>query len=135
MSDLSLSASGTAPAALAWERYADPQLWSTWAPQIQRVQTDMSRLTPGGDGTVHAGPLPRPTLAVPFEVLEVDEPEMTWTWHVRLGPGGLVRLRLAHGVRADGDGSTTWLRVHGPLPVVLGYAPVARLALGRLVTA
>ncbi len=133
MSDLSLSVSGTAPAALAWERYADPQLWPTWSPQIQRVQTAMPRLTAGGAGTVHAGLFPRPTIGVPFEVLEVDEESMTWTWRVRLGPGGLVRLQLAHGVRADGSGSTTWLRVHGPLPVVLGYAPVARLALGRLV--
>ena len=135
MSDLSLSVSGTAPAALAWERYADPQLWSTWSPQIQRVETRMQRLEAGGTGTVHAGPLPRPTIGVPFEVLELDEQAMTWTWRVRLGPAGLVRLLLVHGVTAHGSGSSTWLRVHGPLPVVLGYAPVARLALGRLVTA
>ena len=34
---------------------------------------------------------------------------------------------------ADAAGSRTWLRVRGPLPLVLPYAPVARFALHRLV--
>jgi hypothetical protein len=32
-----------------------------------------------------------------------------------------------------GDGARTTLTMSGPLPVLLGYAPLARLALGRLV--
>ena len=28
---------GPAPVAMAWERYADPGLWSIWAPQIRSV--------------------------------------------------------------------------------------------------
>lgn len=135
MAALTLQAHGRAPVALAWERYADPALWSTWAPQIQRVETTMTRLVPGGRGTVHAGPLPRPTLGVPFEVLSVDEAAHEWSWRVRLDRLGLLRLRLEHGVTAHLTGSSTWLRVHGPLPLVLGYAPVARLALGHLVAA
>lgn len=134
MADLTLSVSGTAAAPTAWERYADPRLWATWSPQIQRVETRMDRLVSGGSGTVRAGLSSRATIGVPFEVLEVDEDAMTWSWRVRLGPAGLVRLRLEHGVTTDGAGSRTWLRVHGPLPVVLAYAPVARLALGRLVS-
>jgi hypothetical protein len=63
-------------------------------------------------------------------VLAVDEAAREWSWEARLGP---LRLRLEHGVTAHIDGSATWLRVHGPLPVILVYAPVARIALGRLV--
>ena len=132
MAALTLHAQGVAPVTLAWERYADPQLWSTWAPQIQRVETTMQRLTAQGTGTVHAGLLARPTLKVPFRVLGVDEEALEWSWQVRLGP---LSLRLEHGLRADPGGSATWIRVHGPLPVVLGYAPVARLALKRLLAA
>ena len=132
MATLSLQAHGDAPVAVAWERYADPALWSTWAPQIQRVDTDLQRLAEGGTGTVRAGLLRRPTLGIPFRVLSVDESAREWAWEARLGP---VRLRLEHGVTAHLTGSTTWLSVHGPLPVILGYAPVAQIALGRLVAA
>ncbi len=130
MANLTLTAHGSAPVALAWERYADPALWSTWAPQIQRVDTSMKRLTTGGTGTVRAGPLPRPTLPVSFEILAVDEDAMEWSWKAHVG---LLSMRLEHGVTSHLTGSSTWLRVHGPLPVVLGYAPVARFALGYLV--
>ena len=132
MVNLTLSAHGSAPASLAWERYADPALWSTWAPQIQRVETDMDRLRPGGTGEVRAGLLAHPTLGLPFTVLHVDESAREWSWRVRLGP---VALHLEHGVTPHLRGASTWLRVHGPLPVVLGYAPVARMALSRLVAA
>ena len=131
MTVLTLHAHGVASVTLAWERYADPALWSTWAPQIQRVETTMPRLAAGGTGTVRAGFLPRPTLGIPFEVLAVDEDAKEWEWEARVGP---VRLRLEHGVTAHLTGSSTWLRVHGPLPVVLGYVPVAKLALDRLVS-
>jgi Polyketide cyclase / dehydrase and lipid transport len=130
MAALTSRARGRAPLALAWERYADPALWSSWAPQIQRVDTDMRRLVAGGTGTVHAGPLPFPTLPVGFEILTVDEHAHTWSWRVRFG---LLALRLEHGVTAEPAGSATWLRVHGPLPVVAAYTPVARFALSRLV--
>ena len=133
MASVTVRVQGDAPVDLAWERYADPALWSTWSPQIQRVDTAMTRLSAGASGTVRAGLLPHPTLGVPFEVLEVDEPTRTWTWRVRLAPGGLVRLHLEHGVEAHGDGSATWLHVTGPAPVVVAYAPLARLAMTRLV--
>lgn len=131
MSTLTIRARGDADVELAWERYADPALWSTWAPQIQRVETSMERLRAGGTGTVRAGLRPRPTLGVPFEVLAVDETRMEWSWRARLGP---ITMRLEHGVTREAKGSSTWVRVHGPLPVILGYAPLARLALGRLVS-
>jgi hypothetical protein len=134
MTTLTLLARGTAPVDAAWERYADPQLWPTWSPQIQRVTTSTPRLETGTTGTVHAGLLPRPTVPVPFTVLEVDDVRRRWAWRVSLGP---VRLHLEHGVDPDdtgGDpGSATWLRMAGPLPVVLPYAPLARIALSRLV--
>lgn len=134
MTTVTLRASGRAPADLAWERYADPALWSTWSPQIQRVDLDAPRLVTGATGTVRAGLLPRPTVGIPFTVLSVDEAAMTWAWEVRLGPlPGLPRLHLEHGVAATADGSSTWLVVRGALPVVAAYAPLARLALTRLV--
>jgi hypothetical protein len=132
MTALRLQAHGVAPVTLAWERYADPSRWSDWAPQIQGVETEMVRLVAGGTGTVRAGLLPWPTLGVPFRVLEVDEVAMQWSWEARTGP---LRLRLEHGVTSHLTGSSTWLRVHGPLPVVLAYAPLARVALGRLLEA
>ena len=132
MAALTLRAHGSAPVTLAWERYADPDLWPTWAPQIQRVDTGMERLAVGGTGTVRAGLAVGPHLAIPFEVVSVDEPAMQWCWRAHLGP---ATLRLEHGVTAHHSGSATWLRVQGLLPVVLGYAPLARFALTRLVAA
>ena len=131
MVTLTLEARGSLDVHSAWERYADPDLWSTWSPQIQRVERSTPRLATGTTGTVRAGLLPRPTLPVPFTVEEVDEARREWTWSAHLGP---VTLHLDHGVVARGTGSSTWLRVSGPAVVVLPYLPVARLALGRLVS-
>jgi hypothetical protein len=117
---------GAAPPARVWERYAVPARWPEWAPQINRVRASAPRIAPGVTGQVWA-PL---GLRVDFVVTEVDEQLRTWAWSVRFGP---LRLRLQHGVEADPAGSATWLRVHGPAPVVAAYLPVARLALHRLV--
>lgn len=132
MATISLHAHGVAPVTVAWERYADPALWSTWAPQIQRVDTKLQRLAEGGTGTVRAGLLHLPTLGILCRVLAVDESAREWAWEARFGS---IRLQLEHGVSEHLAGSSTWLRVHGPLPVILLYAPVARIALGRLVAA
>ena len=121
-----LRAAGNADVDLAWERYAVPQLWATWSPQISRVETAAQRIAPGATGKV-IGPV---GTHVRFVIDDVDEAERTWTWRVRLGP---VTLRLWHGVEARPGGCATTLRVHGPLPVVAGYAPLAQLALRRLV--
>jgi polyketide cyclase/dehydrase/lipid transport protein len=132
MASVTLRARGPADPAEAWERYAVPALWSSWAPQIQRVTASTDRLVAGTTGTVHAGLLARPTLPVAFEVLAVDEARREWGWRAQAGP---ISLRLEHGVSPDGSGASTWLRVHGTLPVVLAYAPLARIALRRLVAA
>ena len=164
---------GTATAAVAWERYADPDAWSGWSPQIRRVDTgpehypgqDRSiddeldedadeldqlaheqrsaatesaswaeasdttprRIVPGLRGVV-IGPV---GVQVPFEVLDVDEEAMTWTWRVH---AVLAELTLEHSVAARaGGGCRTDLAVTGPALLVVGYAPLARLALTRLV--
>lgn len=110
-----------------WERYAVLAAWPSWSPQISRVDATSSRLTPGMTGVVH-GPL---GVRVPFEVLSVDETGRRWSWRVR---AALVTLDLVHEVREGPDGgSDTTLEVTGPAPVVLAYAPLAQLALGRLV--
>ena len=70
-------------------------------------------------------------MTLPFVVESVDEAARRWSWTASLGP---VRLRLLHWVGDGPDGgSTTGLRAAGPVPLVLGYAPPARLAIGRLV--
>ncbi|MCU1538485.1 MAG: hypothetical protein JWP82_2836 [Humibacillus sp.] len=137
---------GRATAPVAWERYADPDAWSGWSPQIRSVETAAapeveSGLTPVAEPSA---PSPRRIVAglrgvvlgpvgvqVPFEVLGVDEEAMTWTWRVH---AVLAELTLEHSVSARvGGGCRTDLFVDGPAPLVLGYAPLARLALTRLV--
>ncbi|MBE7186804.1 SRPBCC family protein [Jatrophihabitans endophyticus] len=128
MTIVTLHAAGRAAPDEAWERYADPGRWPQWAPQITRVETDEARLVTGMTGRV-VGPL---GVSVRFVVDEVDHVGRTWSWTVHAGP---VQLLLHHAVRADPGGSATSLRVEGPLPVVLPYAPLARYALTRLVAA
>ena len=123
---LTLRARGGADPDVAWERYVDFALWSTWSPQILSVDADASRIAPGVTGRVH-GPV---GVGVDFVVDAVDELARTWSWTVRWGP---ITLALFHAVTAREGGCATALRVRGPAPVVLGYAPLARIALGRLV--
>lgn len=104
-----------------WARYRDPQRWSSWAPHIREVRAE-GPLRPGLEGEV-VGML---GVTARFEVLEVDEARGSWTWVVRSGP---VSLRIEHEVS---DGSAG-LVLSGPAPAVIGYAPIARAALGRLV--
>ena len=134
MTTIGVSASGPLDADEVWERYARPALWQTWAPQIRSVEVGVERLAGGETGRVH-GPL---GLAVDFTVDSWDDDAREWSWSVRPRapvvrglPG--TRIRLVHGVVADGSGSRTWLRVTGFAPIVAAYLPVARLALHRLV--
>ncbi|MGY1640281.1 SRPBCC family protein [Geodermatophilus sp. SYSU D00703] len=127
MTVLTLHATGSAPPAEVWERYAVPARWPEWAPQITGVELPVPRLAAGVHGRVR-GPV---GVMLPFTVDAVDEPARQWAWTVFLGP---VRLHLLHWVAEGPDGgSTTGLRIDGPAPLVLGYAPLARLAMGRLV--
>ena len=121
-----ITASGGADPAVAWARYENLELWSTWSPQIQEVIAATPRLSPGLNGLV-VGPL---GVRVPFEVLAVDAEAMEWSWHVRFGP---VHARLDHVVRHAPGGCTTELVVDAPAFVVVAYRPVAALALRRLV--
>ncbi len=124
---LSIGATGGAPAALVWRRYTRPELWSSWSPQIVGVDCDDEVIRTGSTGVVHA----LLGVDVPFEVTSFDDPGMRWVWTARLPLA--IRLHLTHVVEAMPTGSRTVLSVTGPLPVVLGYLPLARLAIGRLV--
>jgi hypothetical protein len=105
-----------------WARYRDPQRWPEWAPHIREVRTE-GPLRPGLEGEV-VGIL---GVSARFEVLDVDERAGSWTWVVRSGP---ISLRIEHQV-ADG---LAGLVLTGPAPAVAAYAPIAKMALARLVT-
>lgn len=127
MSTLTITATGEVPADEAWERYAKPARWPTWAPQITGVTVDAPRIRAGAQGTVF-GPL---GVRADFTIDDVNEDARRWSWTVRRWP---LVVHLQHGVRASGTGSSTWLTIDAPLPAALGYAPLAKLALHRLVS-
>ncbi|WP_205687389.1 SRPBCC family protein [Cellulomonas endophytica] len=123
-----LRARGPVDPATAWQRYDRVALWPAWSPHLLRVRCDHATLTAGARGRVH-GPL---GVTARFVVLAVDAPGRRWTWRVTSGPLTVV---LEHGVdAAAGGGARTWLRMEGPLPALLGYAPLAWWSLHRLVT-
>jgi Polyketide cyclase / dehydrase and lipid transport len=126
MSRLTLHAAGSSPADQAWERYAQVAYWSRWSPRIRSVTCTSPRIRAGSTGRVHAvlG------VGVDFVVDAVDEAACHWVWTVRKGP---LTLHLSHRVLAAGDGCRSTLEMSGPMPVLLAYAPLARLAIGRLV--
>lgn len=126
MATVRLSATGGAAADLAWRRYAEIGLWRTWAPHLTGADASGARIAAGVTGRVHVLGL----LRLPFTVTDVDDPRRRWSWVVRLGP---LRLALEHGVDVHPRGSRTWLVMSGPAPVLLSYAPLAWLALRRLV--
>jgi hypothetical protein len=121
---ITLHAHGDAPPEVVWERYADLERWAQWSPQISSVECTGRRLKAGLDGTVHAL-----GVTVPFHVTEVGI--RSWAWEAR--PFGL-RLLLDHRVLARGTGAETEVRMKGPAPLLLAYAPFAKLALRKLVT-
>lgn len=123
---LTVSAAGSADPDEVWDRYTRPSRWSQWSPQIRSVDYPGEVIAPGGAGTVH-GPCGLP---VGFEILDVDHDKRRWSWTVRQA---VVRLTLQHAVTPQGTGTGTELIIDGPAPIVLGYAPIARIALGRLV--
>lgn len=125
---LTLRASGPADLGLVWQRYAQPALWSSWAPQIRRVDCDVETLAVGVTGTVFGVV---PNIGAQFEVVEFDEESHRWAWDVVAGP---VRMHLDHASEARiGGGTSTTLIADGPAAAVLTYAPIARLSLEGLV--
>jgi hypothetical protein len=131
MAMLGTTVTGPVPPDQVWERYARPEAWASWAPQIRDVETD-PRLAEGSVGRVH-GLL---GVTADFEVTDWDEDERTWAWtvHGRL-PYGVPgpTLHLLHTVEAAGAGTKAAIVVRGTLPWVAAYLPAARLALHRLV--
>ncbi len=118
-----ISAAGAATTEQVWLRYVTPELWPTWAPQLRRVTCADSRIRAGSRGTAYGPAL----LRVPFQVLVVDDVERRWAWRV----GWPIGITMEHGVDEDQQGgASAWVDLP---PALLAYAPVARLALRRLV--
>jgi hypothetical protein len=122
-----LTATGPLPPAEAWERYALPRRWPEWSPQISKVEMPVDRIAAGVSGKVFAPGGVR----LPFTIDDVDEAGRRWSWTIRVT---VVRLHLEHWVEDGPDGgSLTGLRSSGPGPLVAAYAPLAQVALDRLV--
>ena len=123
---LVVEASGTASPGTVWRRYSRASEWPSWAPQIRRVSGAGDPVAPGDRGWVH-GPV---FLRVPFTILDVDPDDRRWRWRVGVGPAA---IEMEHGVDPTPGGSRAWVRIGVPAPLALPYAPLARVALGRLV--
>ena len=140
---MTVRANGPAAPTAVWDRYVRPQRWSEWSPQIRSVDYPGEIIAAGGTGVVH-GPC---GVSVRFEIDEVDHEVRRWCWRIKVAG---IAMSLGHSVApaesesdgsatsattqaADGDGTTTTLVIEGPAPIVLGYAPIARIALERLV--
>jgi hypothetical protein len=123
---LEVDAVGSVAPEEAWRRYSRASLWPTWAPQIRGVSGAGDPVRPGDRGWVR-GPWP---LRVPFTILDVVDDERRWSWRVGLGPAAVV---MEHGVEALDVGSRAWVRIAVPAVLAAPYAPLARLALRRLV--
>ncbi|WP_370289432.1 SRPBCC family protein [Nocardioides sp.] len=129
---MKVEAVGAAHVDEVWRRYTCPELWSQWAPQIRRVTVEGRAgdqpIEAGVRGVVHGPGLVR----IPFEIVDVDQRTRRWTWRVGVGPASIT---MDHGVDpvAGGHGSRAWVKLHLPLPLAAGYAPVARWALRRAV--
>ncbi|GGS67879.1 SRPBCC family protein [Streptomyces griseoviridis] len=128
MATMTLTAVGAASPDTAWQRYVLLDQWPRWAPHIRTVRAEGRETVPGLRGRIESVVGVRAA----FVVEDVDHGARQWAWRVRSGP---VRLWLCHGVRAHPRGSATWLTMRGALPVLAAYAPLARIALGRLVRA
>ncbi|MFI8916745.1 SRPBCC family protein [Streptomyces sp. NPDC053513] len=126
MARVTLSAQGAASPDTVWQRYADIHQWASWSPQIKAVHSVRRRLSPGMSGAIESVV----GIRAAFVVEAVDHDRRTWTWRVRLAR---IQIRLHHEVKPQGRGSATSLTMHGPRLVLLAYAPLARLALHRLV--
>jgi hypothetical protein len=130
--DLRLSSTGPADPDEVWERYTQPVWWPVWSPHIREVDYPDAVVRPGTTGRVTSV---GGVVAV-FRIDAVDHDARTWSWSVRSGP---LRLSLAHGVEpaardsAHPGGSTAWLVTSALWPVALAYAPLAKLAIHRLV--
>ena len=128
MTTLTLHATGPVGPAEVWDRYLYPARWAEWSPQIKETEASAVRIAQGVSGRVR-DPL---GTSLPFVVDEVAEDERRWAWQVTVGP---TRLGLVHWVSPGPDGGTTaGLRISRFTLLVLGYAPLALLALKRLVT-
>jgi hypothetical protein len=129
---LRIAATGPLDPQTAWEHYTQPRWWPVWSPHLREVDYPDAVVRPGTSGRVTGVG----GVVAHFRIDAVDHSARTWSWSVRSGP---LRLSFDHGVdvvppgTGPAGGCTAWLVTHALWPVTIGYAPLARLALHRLV--
>lgn len=133
---IQLRSIGPASITTAWQRYVRPSQWPSWAFQIRAVHIhpvgplrsdDAICLGTGMTGSVQSfGPI-----RIPFEITQVDPAAYRWQWVVQiLGQ----RVHMTHRLDVMESGTRTELDIKGPAVIVAAYAPVARVALRRLLS-
>ena len=123
-----VSAKGAASPEEVWARYTQPERWPTWAPHMKRAIYPYPRIVEGTFGRVYA----YGGFSLPFSIDALDADGWTWGWSVYVAG---QRIELKHGVVAGASHTRAWVSIGLPLPIALGYAPIAKLALRRLVRA
>lgn len=127
---VSLTVRGPVRPEEAWDRYTRPQCWPSWAPHITAVTATTEVIGEGTSGHIVALGI----LRLRYVITGVDHTARWWTWRVNRGP---LTVELYHDITPttpSPGGSTTHVRISGPRPLVLGYLPLMRWALHRLVS-
>lgn len=129
MRHTSISVTGPATVAQAWQRYTSYEQWPRWAPHISSVKATTSHLDVGAHGRVYSYGR---VLWVNFTITDVDDRAHSWSWHVHRG---LLHFDLTHTLNPEATGTRAGLQIRGPALITQAYKPLAYAALRRLVSA
>ena len=114
---LVVSRNVAAEADAVWDILTDTEQWPQWGPSVSDVRADSRYVSEGATGEVRV-------LGGPWVPYEVDScRDRRWTWRVARIPA------TGHRVEPVSGGSRASFEI--PL-AASGYAPVCRVALGRI---
>ncbi len=116
---LEVTATVSAPAAIAWRLLTDTHAWPQWGPSVRAVEAPTRFIDAGTRGRVQT----TPGLWLPFLITDWQEGR-AWSWRVAGIPA------TGHTVSPTGPDTC---RITFTIPTWAPfYVPVCRIALGRL---